>query len=584
MTGFQFKQIIVAATLLVAGFLTFGCAPDKSESASFGASASEPAISTKTLTISETTSDSTVVSWTKATNNGVADTSFTYQVYYSTVANIYDLATTKTNGTPFGYPVEDINSKTITGLGLATGYFFNVVAANTAGNGAAYSMAVATTTDGSTEVPTETATSIAFTDSDQNGDEIQGTLTIGKAADESSITHYALYWGVSSDSKVNGEAVITEAQVTGADLAYTFAADTAVPDSATNFLVYSKNAKGEMSTGIALAFTDAVTPGIASSLSFTDIDLHSGEVQGTVNIGKSTDETDVANYVLYYGSAADTKLSGQLAIATLAKTGSDLSFGFGLNTPLQAGATHLLVYTDNGTTEQTVPKATVFTDVAIPIHAAAGVSFTDTDQHASEIGGAVSITKATDESDVTSYVIYWGTNSTTKMTATAAIATIAATGGNVSYTIPTNTAVPSGGTHLLVYSTNAVGEMETGINVAITDKAVPIYKATTVCWDDIRGGGDIQGTVSITSAAIQTGVTGYTLYWSNDGSIPTGTAIASITAPAVSTGATMYTFARTTPTATHFVVVSYNADGEMDTGTGIGPVDGLTTTPDAVCP
>ncbi len=584
MTGFQLKQIIVSTTLLIAGLFAFGCAPDKSESASFGASASEPTLSTKTLTISETTSESTVVSWTKATNNGTADPSFTYQIYYSTDANIYDLTTAKANGTTFGYPVEDINSKTITGLAAATGYFFNVVAANTAGNGAAYSMAVATTTDGSTEVPTETAASIAFTDSDQNGSEIQGTLTIGKAADESTITHYALYWGVSSDSKVDGEAVLTESQISGADITYTFAADTAVPSSASHFLVYSQNAKGEMSTGISLAIDDAVTPGIASSLSFTDIDLSFDKLQGTVNIGKANDETDVANYVLYYGSAADTQLNGELAITSISKTGADLTYAFTASS-IPAGATHLLVYTDDGTTEQTVPKAAVLTDLAIPTNAPVGVSFTDTAPQGAQLGGDIVITKAADESDVTGYAIYWSDDGINKMSATAAIATVAVTGANVTYSIPSVLTVPSGGTHLMVFSTNAVGEMATGVSSAtITDMAIPIYKATTVCWSDTRNGGDIEGTVSITSASNQTGVTGYRLYWSTDGSIPTGTALASITAPAVSTGATMYTFARVAPTATHLVVVSYNADGEMATGTGIGPVDGLTTSPDAVCP
>src|SRR5690606_3985511 len=42
-----------------------------------------------------------------------------------------------------------------------------------------------------------------------------------------------------------------------------------------------------------------------------------------------------------------------------------------------------------------------------PLHAAAGGSFTDTDLDANQLGGSLLITKATDESDVTSYVVYW---------------------------------------------------------------------------------------------------------------------------------------------------------------------------------
>ncbi|MDX2469386.1 MAG: hypothetical protein QNL04_02285 [SAR324 cluster bacterium] len=447
-------------------------------------------------------------------------------------------------------------------------------------------MGTATTTDGSSEVPTETATDITFTDSDENGDEIQGTLTIGMAADESTITHYALYWGVSADSVVSSEDVITEAQITGSDITYTFAADTAVPSTATYFLVYTQNAKGEMTTGVSLAIDDLVTPGIASSISFTDTDLNADAILGTVAIGMATDETDVASYVLYYGSAADTKLSGENAITTITKTGADLSYALTAttaNSTLPSGATHLLVFTTDGTTEQTTPKSVTLTDLGIPINASAGVSFTDTDQDTSELGGTVSITKATDETDITDYLLYWGTSSSAKMTATAAITTVAATGGNVSYTIATNTPIPSGATHLLVFTQNAVGEMATGVSVAIVDVAVPVNSVTTVCWDDTRGGGDIQGTVSITSAADESDITGYTLYWSTDGSTPVGTAVASQTAIGASSAISMYTFARMTPTYTYFVVVSYNADGEMATGTGIGTVNGLTTTP-STCP
>ncbi len=50
----------------------------------------------------------------------------------------------------------------------------------------------------------------------------------------------------------------------------------------------------------------------------------------------------------------------------------------------------------------------------VPTHAAAGISFTDIDAGGGEIAGDIVITKAEDESDIADYVLYWGSNATTK--------------------------------------------------------------------------------------------------------------------------------------------------------------------------
>ena len=43
--------------------------------------------------------------------------------------------------------------------------------------------------------------SISFTDTDPSPGELGGTIVIGRAADETNVTHYAVYWG-SSDQTV----------------------------------------------------------------------------------------------------------------------------------------------------------------------------------------------------------------------------------------------------------------------------------------------------------------------------------------------------------------------------------------------
>ncbi len=585
MKTFKFQNFKFSLGLmLVTAMAIMSCAPETPESASFGDSALEPAIASKTLTISEQTSETAMVTFEKATKEGADDATISYQVYYSTEANIYDLDSATTNGTAFDSPIEDISQKMVTGLTVNTSYYFNVVARNTAGNGAAYSMTVSSTTDGGSEIPTFTANALTFTDSDLNSGEIEGTLTIGMANDETDITHYAVYWGVGDDTLLEGSTVITEIQKTGADLTYDFAANTAVPDTANYFVVRTKNAKGEMTTGSSLALNDVTTPGIASSIAFTDSDTDSGQIAGTIYIGKATNEGDITHYVLYWGSSADAKQS-QTPLATIAKTGADLGFSVPADTGIPPGATHLLVFTKNNATELTTPVAVALVDIAIPTSAAAAITFTDTDKHGSEIGGTITITKATVETSITHYLVYWGTNATTKLGGVTAMATIAKTGMDLSVAVPTNTAIPALVTHLLVFTKNDYGEMATGVNVAITDAAIPVNKAQMICFNDEKDTrtGEIRGDVIFQAALSESDITTYTLYWSNDG-ITQAAGIAAIgTVP--SGGSTLIYNGGTTGTrikplqASHFVLFTSNADGEMDTGIGIGPVDDLTTNP-----
>jgi hypothetical protein len=94
----------------------------------------------------------------------------------------------------------------------------------------------------------------------------------------------------------------------------------------------------------------------ASSFVFHDSDIAQGTVNGTVVIGKAADESDVDSYVLYWGANATTKLNGQSAIATLPKSGADVTYV--LTGPVPLGATKLLVFTSNSVGEMATGLAT----------------------------------------------------------------------------------------------------------------------------------------------------------------------------------------------------------------------------------
>lgn len=322
-------------------------------------------------------------------------------------------------------------------------------------------------------VPTHAAAGVSFTDTDSDGSEIAGTFQITAASNESDVTHYVLYWGSGASVKQSQTPIVTIA-ANGTNRSYTFSSDTTIPTSpqATHLLVYTKNATGEMATGVSYLIVDLGVPiHTATSLTLTDTDNDLGELGGTVTIVKSADESDVTDYVLYWGSNATTKQNAT-PIATVSVTGSNVTYNLPANTAIPTGpaATHLLVFTKNVDGEMATGVSFAIVDTGVPVHLAAGVSFTDSDTDAGEIAGTVTITKAADESDVTDYVLYWGSNATTKQNATA-ITTIAKTGANVTYNFGANTAIPTGpaATHLLVYTKNAIGEMATNYALAISD-------------------------------------------------------------------------------------------------------------------
>lgn len=204
------------------------------------------------------------------------------------------------------------------------------------------------------------------------------------------------------------------------------------------------------------------------SMSFTDTDPNGGELGGTISISPPT-EKYFLTYNLYWGSNSTEKLNTS-PFATLASTDPLNAYTLPADTTIPDLASRFLAFVANANGEMTVGVSTPISDISVPIHAAAGVSFTDGDTSTGEISGDVTITKAGNESDVSHYVLYWGSNSTTKQNGTP-IASIAVTGSNVTHSFAANTTIPTSpaATHLLVFTKNSDGEMASSVNFAISD-------------------------------------------------------------------------------------------------------------------
>lgn len=106
----------------------------------------------------------------------------------------------------------------------------------------------------------------------------------------------------------------------------------------------------------------------------------------------------------------------------------------------------------------------IVTIIPPPVNQAFDASFIDEDPSPGKVNGTIYITKAGDESDITDYVVYFGSDPTTKL---AQLAFIPKTGNDISYPVVVGTLIPKGTKYLLVYTLNDGGEMDTGVAIQI---------------------------------------------------------------------------------------------------------------------
>ncbi len=102
-------------------------------------------------------------------------------------------------------------------------------------------------------LPVNRASRLSFTDMDRNPGELGGSISIGKADDESDLTGYYLYWGI--DSRIKG-GLIAEIQKTGSDLTFSISENTAISPGVGFFLVFSNNDAGEMDIPVSMEIED----------------------------------------------------------------------------------------------------------------------------------------------------------------------------------------------------------------------------------------------------------------------------------------------------------------------------------------
>merc|ERR1719229_932984 len=189
--------------------------------------------------------------------------------------------------------------------------------------------------------PAEKA-SINFKDTDMDEGEIAGEVKITKARNEFDIDHYVVYFG-KGQSKLDPPLLgfVGEAETVGADTVVKVPQNTQIPDTATSFLVFSRNAYGEYHTPGSVTIKDAVLPKEKpAGLTFDDEDGEMGEVSGTVTIKRAQSEDWLDDYVLHWGRSATRKLASGSKIHEVHKQADkDPTHFISKSTKLPDGAT-----------------------------------------------------------------------------------------------------------------------------------------------------------------------------------------------------------------------------------------------------
>lgn len=230
---------------------------------------------------------------------------------------------------------------------------------------------------------------------------------------------------------------------------YTVTVTTAVMDLAGNPLTSDYVFTFTTGTG-----TDMTPPNV-SSTNPPDLDTN---VSVTTTVTVSFDEDMISGTV---NTASFTLYNGPLpVVGTVSYIGPGADYEFTPNLPLFPGTTYTATVTTAATdlagNGLAADYVWTFATGLIPSNLAQGLSFNDNDRGEDLVGGTVTIMCAADESDLTSYVVYWGSDATTKLP--GAIIELPKTGSDIQFLITNATPVPVGATHMLVYSKNIFGE------------------------------------------------------------------------------------------------------------------------------
>jgi subtilisin family serine protease len=379
---------------------------------------------------------------------------------------------------------------------------------------------------------------VAFVDTDPSPNELQGTITISRAGDESSITHYVLYWGNTGTKGTLIAEISSSASNATSNVTMVWTASDAVqiPSGMTHILAFSKSSSGESESYAECLVTDLSVVGAPGGIEFEDEDDQQGIVSGTITIQRaSSGESQILAYLIYWGQdAACTKLADYQGIGALAPpqltnpTCSNLR-----SDPTCSDIEISAVGTSSWAISRGMSQYRNSEQARIDLQGPGTLTFDrfDTERGYDYIelpftrrrarfsGAAGSEIDTSTSFAVPDGVqsIEWYSDGSIIKDGWALTYSRASSAGDLSMQLPASTALPSGASHLLVFSQQYSGE-ETA-NCAFTalhDKLGAPDKAQAMYFEDQDNrAGQISGTVTITQARNALNIASYKLIFAS---------------------------------------------------------------------
>ncbi len=442
------------------------------------------------------------------------------------------------------------------------------------------------------QAPLHSPMGVWFQDLDPEGGSIRGDVILTRALIEEGIQYYALYWGDETFEKVASLPAIHFFQP-GGNLVFSFTDSTPIPNGAVYLIVRSGNQFGENTPGVHIQIDDLGVPRtLAQGLSFDDQNELPGKIQGLGQIQGDEEETDIEDYVLYWGHNDTEKMLGQTQplqiiprrIRFFGFAFQSAEYGFELDIDAPEDATHLLVFTRNDKGEMITGQSVPLADLGSATEPAQKMEFLDTDIDPGEISSNVDVDRAADEENLTHYSLYWSRGPSRR------ISRVMQVPKEDQYIfgplLVPNTKYPRDATHLLVVTQNQpagltssrLGEMREGISIPIPDRGAPVNQAGAIQFTDVDPDArKIAGEVLIQRADDESDLSHYGVYWAEDPETP----LANVSPLAIlpKRGISLsFTIPENTPVparATHLLVLTQNAlaRGPLGPSVAIGDVD-----------
>jgi len=351
-------------------------------------------------------------------------------------------------------------------------------------------------------VPTEKAT-LTFKDADFDLGDIGGDIKIFKARNEFDIDNYVVYWGKSETSKLEGAdgqpMEVGRVAPSGGDTKVTLPHNSQIPEAATHLLVFSMNAYGEYGSAGHTIITDAVLPKAKPlSIAFEDDDGDPSHISGSLIVEGPEGTTLIEEFAVHWGKSPAKKINKDsffktvtMSIKTPKKNDAGEAVSFtsthyiSKGTKIPDGATHLIAFSKNshgehpsGVSMKLVDKVRPCvnkTDTNCPTEISLAFNPAEGDAKASNM--KVTMKRAAAEDGVEAYAMYWGRGDCKAHAGKKSGGQAGTKNGHLKdvdltpeqlastsredleFSTPVDTTtIPTGSTHVLVFTKSRVGE------------------------------------------------------------------------------------------------------------------------------